>query len=57
MARAGVGRLRIADLKRKTPGMLADGGNLYLVIRNGKAVPVGAASAAKLGAPFRPAGA
>jgi hypothetical protein len=35
MARGGIGRLKRNDLKATTPGMLADGGNLYLQVSKG----------------------
>jgi integrase len=35
MARGGIGRLKLKDLKAKTPGLLADGGNLYLQVSKG----------------------
>jgi integrase len=36
MARGGIARLKAAKLKTKTPGMLADGGNLYLAVTRGQ---------------------
>src|SRR5262249_3500549 len=35
MARGGIGRLKQKDLKATTPGLLADGGNLYLQVSKG----------------------
>jgi integrase len=36
MARGGIERLKVSDLKTKEPGLIADGGNLYLQVSRGK---------------------
>lgn len=36
MARLGIEKLKVSDLKTKQPGLLSDGGNLYLQVSRGK---------------------
>ena len=36
MARGGIHRLTAVDLRRKAPGLYADGGGLYLQVTAGK---------------------
>jgi hypothetical protein len=35
MARGGIAELKLSKLKAQTPGLLSDGGNLYLQITKG----------------------
>jgi integrase len=36
IARGGIEKLKVSDLKNKEPGLLSDGGNLYLQVSRGK---------------------